>query len=43
MRTRVEPQPGQGGHVYHVYPFGYKGERQQPAFTGLMAAYYHGR
>src|SRR5947209_7513881 len=38
MRTRVEPQPSQGGHVYHVYPFGYKGERQQPAFTGLMAA-----
>ncbi len=42
VRTREEPQPAQGGHVYHVYPFGYQGERQQPAFTGLMAAYYLG-
>ncbi len=42
VRTREEPQPAQGGHMYHVYPFGYQGERQQPAFTGLMAAYYMG-
>ncbi|MFL6416235.1 MAG: hypothetical protein ACJ74Y_11285 [Bryobacteraceae bacterium] len=42
LRTRVEPEPSQGGHVYHVYPFGYKGERQQPAFTGLMAGYFMG-
>ena len=41
-RTRREPQPAQGGHVYHVYPFGYKGEKRQPAFTGLLAAYYTG-
>jgi hypothetical protein len=42
MRTRQEPQPAAGGHVYHVYPFDYKGARQEPAFTGLLAAYYMG-
>ena len=42
VRTRLEPQPAAGGHVYHVYPFGYKGTKQEPAFTGLMAAYYMG-
>ena len=41
-RTRAEPQPASGGHTYHVYPFGYKGPKQEPAFTGLMAAYYMG-
>jgi hypothetical protein len=39
VRTRTEPQPASGGKVYHVYPSDYKGEKQQPAFTGLMAAY----
>ena len=38
VRTRGEPQPAPGGHVYHVYPFDFKGTRQQPAFTGLLAA-----
>jgi hypothetical protein len=42
VRTRAEPMPAAGGHVYHVYPPDYKGERQQPAFTGLLAAYYTG-
>jgi len=42
VRTRAEPQPAAGGHVYHVYPFGYKGPKQEPAFTGLLAAYYMG-
>ena len=44
-RHRAHPQgtpPAAGGHVYHVYPFGFKGTRQQPAFTGLLAAYYLG-
>ncbi len=41
-RTRREPEPAAGGHVYNVYPFGYKGARQEPAFTGLLAAYYMG-
>lgn len=40
IRTRAEPQVPEGGRVFHVYPPGYEGERQQPAFTGLLAAYY---
>jgi len=42
LRTRKEPMPAEGGHVYHVYPFGYKGTKQEPSFTGLLAAYYMG-
>ena len=42
VRTRKEPQPAEGGHVYHVYPFGYSGAMQQPGFIGLLAAYYMG-
>ena len=42
VRTREEPQPAQGGHTYHVYPVGWTGPKQEPAFTGLMAAYYMG-
>jgi hypothetical protein len=42
MRTRKEPQPYAGGKVYHVYPPGYRGSKQEPSFTGLLAAYYTG-
>ena len=42
VRTRAEPTPFAGGRVYHVYPPGYKGAKQEPAFTGLLAAYYTG-
>jgi hypothetical protein len=42
VRTRREPVAATGGAVYHVYPFDYQGIRQQPAFTGLLAAYYRG-
>jgi hypothetical protein len=42
LRTRAEPMPAEGGHVYHVYPVGWAGPKQEPAFTGLMAAYYMG-
>jgi hypothetical protein len=42
VRTRKEPMPAEGGHVYHVYPFGYKAAKQEPSFTGIMAAYYLG-
>jgi hypothetical protein len=42
VRTRPEPRPAPGGRLYHVYPPDYKGERLQPAFTGLLAAYYTG-
>lgn len=39
VRTRKAPAPAPGGHVYNVYPFGWKGPKAEPAFTGLMAAY----
>jgi len=42
VRTRGVPHAATGGHVYHVYPFGYKGTMQQPGFIGLMTAYYLG-
>jgi hypothetical protein len=42
VHTRKEPQPAAGGHVYHVYPIGWKGPMQQPAFIGLMRAYFMG-
>lgn len=42
VRTRPEPKPYPGGNVYHVYPFGYKGPKTSPSFTGLLDAYYTG-
>ena len=42
VRTRAEPVAAAGGKVYHVYPPEYKGEKQEPAFTGLLGAYYTG-
>jgi hypothetical protein len=42
VRTRAEPMPAAGGKVYHVYPPSYNGQKQEPAFTGLLAAYYTG-
>jgi hypothetical protein len=42
VRTRAEPMPFTGGRVYHVYPGGYKGPKETPAFTGLGAAYFMG-
>ena len=42
VRTRKEPVPAEGGHTYHVYPVDWQAPKQQPAFTGLMAAYYLG-
>jgi hypothetical protein len=41
-RTRPEPRPATGGATYHVYPQGYQGERQQPAFNGLLGAFNQG-
>jgi hypothetical protein len=40
VRTRAEPHPYAAGRTFHVYPPDYKGERDQPAFLGLLAAYY---
>ena len=42
VKTRAVPVAKAGGRVFHVYPFGYKGPRQEPAFTGLLEAYYTG-
>ncbi|MDB5849482.1 MAG: hypothetical protein JWP29_3234 [Rhodoferax sp.] len=42
VRTRAEPVPAADGKVYHVYPIGWVGAKQEPAFTGLMEAYYQG-
>jgi hypothetical protein len=43
VRTRKEPQPAAGGHTYHVYPIGWEGPKQEPAFTGLGNAYFMGQ
>jgi hypothetical protein len=42
VRTRFEPMPAAGGRVFHVYPPTHKGPREEPSFTGLLAAYYMG-
>jgi hypothetical protein len=42
VKTRAEPQPFAGGRTFLVYPPAYKGEKREPAFTGLMAAFYTG-
>lgn len=41
-RTRPEPKAATDGRVFHVYPRGWQGPREQPAFDGLLAAYYTG-
>ena len=40
VRPRAEPTVPAGGKVYHVYPYGYTGQKQEPSFMGLNAAYY---
>jgi hypothetical protein len=42
VKTRPEPEACKTGHVYHVYPFYYDGEKEEPSFPNLMAAYYMG-
>ncbi|MCW9708553.1 hypothetical protein [Fodinibius salsisoli] len=39
VRTRAEPKEAHDGRILHVYPQHWKGEKQEPAFTGLMEAY----
>ncbi|HVG71573.1 MAG TPA: hypothetical protein VM819_11715 [Vicinamibacterales bacterium] len=39
VRTRREPAPYRGGRTFHVYPHGFKGQKIEPAFEGLMCAY----
>jgi hypothetical protein len=40
VHTRPEPKPYAGGRIFHVYPHGFKGPKQEPAFEGLLCAYY---
>ncbi len=40
VQTKSEPMPYSGGRVYHVYPPGFQGKKESPAFTGLNEAYY---
>ncbi len=40
VKTRTEPQPSKEGRILHVYPPDYRGERQEPSFTGILQAYY---
>lgn len=40
VTTRTEPRPAPGGRVRHVYPEGWTGTREEPAFQGLLHAYY---
>lgn len=42
ISTRAVPRPANDGRVFHVYPYGYQGEKQEPSFTGLLSAYYEG-
>jgi hypothetical protein len=42
VTTKTEPRPYEHGQVYHVYPPGYEGKKETPAFTGLNEAYYGG-
>jgi hypothetical protein len=39
VHTRPEPVPYDGGRVFHVYPHGFKGQKIEPSFEGLMCAY----
>src|SRR5688572_29194746 len=38
-RTRAEPKAAAGGRTLHVYPPSWRGAKEEPSFTGLMAAY----
>jgi hypothetical protein len=40
VRTRGEPKAAIGGKVLHVYPPSWRGKKEEPAFTGLKAAYF---
>jgi hypothetical protein len=39
VKTRAEPMPVSGGHVYHVYPRDWKGPKEAGSFNDLMCAY----
>jgi hypothetical protein len=41
VKTRSEPVASAGGNVLHVYPASYRGPKSEPAFDGIMCAYYY--
>ena len=40
VRTRSVPKACAGGRVFHVYPPGYRGEKEEPAYTGVKRAFF---
>jgi hypothetical protein len=40
LQTRGEPRAWSGGRIRHVYPKDWKGPKQEPAYDGLLHAYY---
>jgi hypothetical protein len=40
VRTRRKPMPSVQGRIRHVYPPNWNGEKIEPAYTGLLHAYY---
>ena len=42
VKTRAEPKPAEGGHVFHVYPPDWKGPKEPNSYVGLNCGYnYH--
>jgi hypothetical protein len=39
VRTRAEPKAATDGRTLHVYPPTWRGPKEEPSFTGLMATY----
>lgn len=40
VRTRERPEEYDGGEVRHVYPEDWSGKKKEPAYRGLLHAYY---
>jgi len=40
VTTRPEPKIFEGGRTLHVYPPGFDGPKEEPAFSSIMEAYY---
>lgn len=40
VSTRAEPRPSVDGQTFHVYPPSHEGEKLEPSFPSLLAAYY---
>ncbi|MHB9029312.1 MAG: right-handed parallel beta-helix repeat-containing protein [Candidatus Latescibacterota bacterium] len=40
VTTRSEPKAYSGGRTLHVYPPGFKGQKQEPSFESIAHAYY---